>query len=283
MKKILTYFTVLLIILSSSCKNDYISWDSSKTFVGFVASSINVPETTANDVSLMIAGLENGKAATVNYEISTTGLTNPAILGTDFTLSTNGSVAFPTGAGYGKITVTPVDNANFTGDKSFYIVITTNSENYPNGKASKILVVIKDDEHPLAKWIGSYTIEAASYGDPGNWDETWTATTAPKDNDVTKLLITGIKGLGGTLEATIDQEEMTITLVGGQALGQFSSYGNIGIYLGTDDGTDTMDGNLVGTISADGSINIDLFGLLIDSGAYEGYLYDVFNTTWTKQ
>lgn len=284
MKNIVTYISVLVVMFLSSCENDPIMWDKSKTFVAFTASSINVPEASATpkNINLMIAGLETGNSITVNYEISTAGIANPAILGTDYTLSTDGSVAFPEGAGTAIIAVTPIDNHVFTGDKSFYISVTTNSGSFENGRASKILVVIKDDEHPLAKWIGTYTVTAASYGLPGDWDEEWTVTTVPNPDDVNKLLMTGFVGRTGIIEGVLDVDAMTIKIVAGQALGLYGTYGNLGVYLGSEDGQSIVDGNLMGTISEDGTIAVDRFGVLFDSGSEEGNLYDVFNTTWEK-
>ena len=73
---------------------------------------------------------------TVNYEISTDGISNPAIEGVDY-ISWIGSVDFPKGAGYANITIHPIDNDQFTGNKSFWIIITSNSKNYPIGRENR--------------------------------------------------------------------------------------------------------------------------------------------------
>lgn len=39
---------------------------------------------------------------------------------------------------------------------------------------------------------------------------------------------------------------------------------------------------IIGTISDDGSIHIDRMALML-SGANEGYIWDAFDTYWTKQ
>jgi hypothetical protein len=54
------------------------------------------------------------------------------------------------------------------------------------------------------------------------------------------------------------------------------------MYLGTPDITTNKDESIVGTISADGGIQIDLIGIEL-TGENAGYVWDVFNTTWTKQ
>ncbi len=86
------------------------------------------------------------------------------------------------------------------------------------------------------------------------------------------------------IKATINLEEMSITLAPGQVLGDVYGYGSIAVYKGTDAGDNIIqDQPLVGVIQDDGTIKIDLWGELITDGQNAGLLWDVFNTTWTKQ
>ncbi len=57
---------------------------------------------------------------------------------------------------------------------------------------------------------------------------------------------------------------------------------DITILRGTPD-AGLVDEPVEGTVNADGSISIDLFGELITSGDYTDYIWDVFNTSWAKQ
>jgi hypothetical protein len=273
-------------VIFTSCKNDPIMFDKSKTFVAFTSSAASVVETeNALDIPVMVAGVPGGPAVTVNFEVRTEGIANPAVEGTDFTIVSSGSVDFPEGSGMANITIHPIDNAVFTGNKSFELVLTSNSKNYPAGAESVMLVTLKDNEHPLAKWIGTYSVAAVSYGKPGEWDEAWTMRTEADPDNVNNLLITYVNGSDfGTIKATLNLEDMSITIAPGQALGDIYGYGTIAVYKGTDAGNDViLDEPLVGVIEDDGTIKIDLWGHLIIDGPNVGGLWDVFNTTWTKQ
>jgi len=277
---------ILMVITFSSCKNDPIMFDKSKTFVAFAYSSVSVTENSNSiDLPLMVAAVKGSPSVTVNYEVSTEGISNPAIEGTDYTIDSEGLVSFPDGMGYAAITIHPIDNDQFTGNKAFKLVITSNSKGYANGALSEMTVTLKDDEHPLAKWIGSYVVSAVSYASPGDYDETWAVTTEPDENDVNSLLISGVAGSElDPIKATINLEEMTITFAPGQSIGDVYGYGNIAVYKGAGAGDDVvLDEPLTGTISEDGTILIDLWGELITDGQYQGYLWDVFNTSWIKQ
>jgi hypothetical protein len=279
-------FIFLPVLVFISCKNEPIMFDSSKTFVGFDYTSASFYENAATvDIPVMIAGFEGKSVVTVNYEISIDGISNPAIEGVDYTIGSDKAIDFPTGAGYSTITIHPIDNNILTGNKIFRITLTSNSKNLPMGRENSILVVIRDDEHPLKRWIGNYTVHAISYYLPGQNDENWTVTTDSDPDDVNKLLISGVGATGSnTIKATLNLDEMTITLEPGQSLGDVYGYGSISVYKGTDAGDDVIqDEPLIGVIEDDGTIRIDLWGELITDGQYAGYLWDVFNTTWTKQ
>jgi hypothetical protein len=279
-------FVVLMAIVLVSCKNDPILFDSSKTFVAFVSSTATVSE-DANSVEIpvMVAALKGSPTVTVDFEIVTDGLTNPAAEGTDFTISPDGSLSFADGSGMASLTIHPVDNDVFGGNKTFKIRITGNSKGYDVGSQDVITVTLKDNEHPLAKWIGSYNVEAVSYYSPGAYDEAWAVTTEPDPDDVTVLWISGVAGsTAAPIKAVVNTEEMTITLAPGQSIGDVYGYGNIAVHKGTEAGDDlVLDSPIEGVIEEDGTIKIDLWGEMITEGEYEGYLWDVFNTTWTKQ
>lgn len=280
------FFVVIMAVILGSCKNDPILFDSSKTFVAFVSATATVSENvTSIEIPVMVAALKGSPAVTVDFDIVTDGLSNPAAEGTDFTISPDGSLSFADGSGVAMLTVNPIDNDVFTGNKTFQIKITGNSKGYDAGSQDVITVTLKDNEHPLAQWIGTYDVAAVSYGSPGAWDEAWVVTTEPDPDDVTVLLISGVAGsTGAPIKAVVNTEEMTLTLSPGQAIGDVYGYGNIGVYKGTEAGDDLiLDAPLEGVIEEDGTIKIDVWGHMITEGEYEGYLWDVFNTTWTKQ
>jgi hypothetical protein len=279
-------YIALVVVILASCKNEPIMFDSSKNFVAFVSSTATISENqNALEIPVMVAALKGSPSVSVSFEVVTDGISNPAVEGTDFTIAPATSIDFPDGTGIANLTVLPIDNAVFTGNKSFKIRITSNSKGYASGELDVVTVVLKDNEHPLAKWMGTYLVTAASYGNPGNWDEAWLVTTEADPEDINNLLITGVGGAdSGPLKAKLNTSEMTITLTPGQSLGDVYGYGTTAVYKGTDAGDNViMDEPLIGVIQDDGSINIDLWGEIITDGPNAGLLYDVFNTTWIRQ
>jgi len=279
-------YIIMVAVFFASCKNEPIMFDRSNSFVGFDVTTVAFFENSASiEIPFMIAGLEGGGSATVSYEISVDGIEIPAIEGQDFTIGAGGTVDFPQGAGYSNIVVHPIDNDELTGNKSFRIKIASNSKNLPLGRENSVLVVIRDDEHPLMNWIGNYIVTAESYGNPGIWDETWTVSTDPDPRSFDNLLISGIGAPGSdTIKATLNLDEMTITLSPGQSIGDVYGFGNVAVYKGSDGGGGIIqDEPLIGVIEEDGTIRIDLWGELITEGENQGALWDVFNTTWIRQ
>jgi hypothetical protein len=284
MKKYLYKLSLILValVVIPGCKKEYpIMFDSSTAVVGFSSSTLNVKEVgPAGTVKIYLGGSLGQAATDVVLSVSVEGISLPAVEGTDFTISSkNVSV----GVGETVVTITPIDNNIFTGDKQFKLIISSNSKSYPISAQNTVTVTIADDEHPLKSWIGTYKVAAASYGDPGAWDESWTVVTSPVAGDVTKLSLKGVGSSSSTaIIATLNIPTMTITLKPGQSLGDPYGAGPTSVFKGTPDLTFLENDNITGTIQANGTIHIDLWGEKIVSGVYAGP-WDVFNTTWTKQ
>jgi hypothetical protein len=301
MKKeyIKSFLTVVAILfLVTACKKEIIMMDSSKYLVGFSSSETIMRENLGGPATIeFYVGAATGTEATeVVFAVDTVGLgASAAKLGVDFTLS---STSLSAGPGLSTLSVTPVDNDVFTGNKKFYLVIESNSKNYKLSAQKRLLVTINDDEHPLKQWLGAYTVSAASYGSPGAWDETWNVVTAPVEGQLDQLSITGL-GYGSTvpLIATVDKAAMTISIESAQLLGEAYGPDNgvVKLYYGTDEimnqllaGLEinsTMLGNaathkITGTIEANGTIHLDKMGMVLTDW---DWCWDIFNTTWVLQ
>ena len=234
-------------------------------------------------------------ATDVTVDVSVEGISNPAVEGTDFTIL---SKTVSAGVGETVITITPIDNTVFQGDKQFKLIIKSNSKSYSISAQNTMTITISDDEHPLKAWIGTYKVAAVSYGDPGNWDESWTVTTSPVTGNLNQLSITGLAS-GSTVPAiaTLDKTALTIAINSGQDLG--SSYGSdngqVRLYYGTAEIIDMLLAQtsvtsimlsaaesikITGTLDLDGTIHLDKMGMILTD--YD-WCWDVFNTTWTKQ
>ncbi len=304
MKKIISNLLLLTVTLFivTSCDDKYpIIFDESNVIVGMSKSTLSVKEDATGTFTIYLGGVEGTEAADVTLAVSVDGITSPAIEGTDFTLSTK-NVNVP--VGLASVTVTPINNSIFTGNKQFRVTITGNSKNYALAVQKSIIVTIVDDEHPLKAWIGTYTVAAVSYGDPGNWDEEWTVTTSPVPGDPTKLALLGISEGTKPVIATFNTSTMKIEIATPQDMGlTYGSYGYADpywgeIYYGTDvlfglvgegwfepsDGILAANsGNkLTGTIEANGTIRIDRIASVLRYSTTYYQVWDMFNTTWTK-
>lgn len=132
----------------------------------------------------------------------------------------------------------------------------------------------------LVDLVGNYNVAAASLGSPGTWDETWTAIVELVSGNDTALSITIDAGGGGGVAflAGFNVDSMSIIIPGGTAAGDLYGYGATAIY-GSD--YNTYGGDVSGTITGASSFAIDELGMYMADPA-ELWLWDAFNTTWTK-
>ena len=285
MKKYIIYLGAIIVtvIMVTACEEDLIMFNSSMDLVGFSSSSLVIKEDLGGSASALVyLGAETGTpAATVTLSVDTAGFgPAAAIQGTDFTLS---ATSISVSVGETAVQITPIDNSVFTGDKKFYLVIESNDQGYNISAQKKMLVTISDDEHPLKAWIGTYSVDAASYGNPGPWDESWTVTTSPVEGDLTQLSLQGIGGpTADPVIATLDKDALTITIERGQNIGPVYGGGiDVEIWFGYDDLSLDQNIDLTGTLDPDGTIHIDNWGHLMKDPTGD-WVWDVFNTTWTK-
>jgi len=285
MKKHIIKLCIILVTLIAvnGCQKEYpLKFDSGTSVIGFNKSALTITEDgTAGSVNLYLGAATGANTTDVTLQVSVEGIANPAIEGTDFTLSSkNVSV----GVGETAVTITPIDNGVFQGDKQFILLISSNSNNYSISAQKSVTVSISDDEHPLKAWLGTFTVEAVSYGDdfygeaPGSWDEEWTVVVTPVEGKLDQVSMLGIAGSTIPILATIDKDAMTITIAGAQVLSDTYGNGAVTVYNGYDDMTYSETDPLTGTVKPDGTILVDGWCHFND-----GWVWDVFNTTWTKQ
>ena len=281
---------MVTLLLVTSCEDKYpIMWNESNIVVGLGKTTLSVKENGTGSFDVYLGGITGTEATEVALEVSIAGISKPAIEGTDYTLS---SKSINTPVGTTAVTVSPIDNSIFEGDKQFKVRLVSNSKSYPITPQDSIVVTIVDDEHPLKSWIGTYSVAAVSYGSPGEWDESWTVTTAPVATDVTKLSMTGIAGSSAAVIATFDTDAMTVSIDSPSAIPGGEGYDNVSIYYATDEILAIASGEvtagmltaatshkITGTIEANGTIKIDRICIILDDYAWA---WDCFNTTWTK-
>ena len=286
------YFKILYILLAIgglfSCENEPIMYDSSKNHIAFTTGDIDLAENGGVvGIPVMVAAMLDEPALTVDFMFDET--LSDAVLGTDFNiLNSTMTLDYPNGWGYDTIWVEPIDNEVFGGNLEFVLKLTANSLNYDFGAQDSIICTIVDNEHPLKQWIGTYDVIAYSYGLPGDWDEEWTVVTSADPADINNLLLTGIGGpdysVHTAVVAKVDLEAMSITLPGGSEIGTHGLYGGpLAIFLGDESGgIDNETDPMIGEISEDGSIHIDHMAIKFVGGINTGYVWDSFDTQWTK-
>ena len=231
---IIIIMMLALLIIHVGCQDEYpLKFDPATRVVGFTQSAVSIREDTPSGSVNLYLGAASGTAVTdVILQVSTEDIENPAIEGTDFTLS---SKSVSVGVGEASVQILPLDNSEFEGNKQFSLVIASNSRNYEISAQKTVTVTITDDEHPLRIWIGTYDVAAPSYGNPGNWDEAWVVTTSAHPTDITKLVV---KGIGTDSPSTsdwigvINTTDMTITFTPGQELDEAYGYGPVLMYKG---------------------------------------------------
>lgn len=276
----LLYILVALVLLVSSCDWSPVVWDESKVFVAFSEVSTSILE-EGDSIGIVVAvtALDGAPAVTVDFDFDTIGIdaADAAFEGDQYTLENDSkTLSFPNGWGWDTIWINPTDNDIFTGNKSFNITLTGNSLDLTFGAISSHSVNLMDNEHPLATWLGAYSVEAISTWSPGEYDEVWAATTAPDPDNTSNLLIS-ING-ADPFVAKLDTEAMTITIEPGTDAGDIYGNGpsilNVGEYPDRDEAAP-----IVGTIENDGTIKIDKLAVYLSD--YD-YYWDAFHTTWTK-
>ncbi len=162
---------VLAVLAACSQKAEF----ATSSFVSFDATSAEVAENAASLEIPVYAYAKNGELAFPRSESANTSITfevvdGTAKNGTDFTVEpANGVLAFD-GSSQSNITVKPVAHTGVrTGDLNFTIRIVGASDGYTLGGAREISVNIKDQDHPLANILGSYTATGDCMGTPMSW------------------------------------------------------------------------------------------------------------------
>jgi hypothetical protein len=296
MKKyiIKSFLIALSLVAFIACESDPVLFDSSKSFVAFQSKTASVKESPSEEIvkiPVVLAAVPGSPSVTVDFEVVTEGAT--AFEGEDFEIvNESNSLTFSDGLGTEYIEVKVIDNDVFTGDKTFTIQLTGNSQNYQLGAISSVVVTLVDDEHPLKLVLGDYVFSGL---DAWGGEFSVNVTTSAVDGDLTQIqfpLAHLIPAYGPPADymvyARVDLEEMKIFIKVGQSYESFG-YGacKISGYKGAEGDPQLEDGDeVVGVIDENGNITMeDYFGVLITEGANEGLSFTIFSagSVWTKQ
>jgi hypothetical protein len=285
-KSIWAYFILMAGLMS--CEERDLTFDVSNAFVAFREPSgsflENEPETIL--IELYYASTSPGNVA-VSIGFDATGIENPAVEGADFNVLSSKTVSFDSHI-VQAVEIETIDNELKDKDKSVYITLTGDGGTpigMGGGANATYLFTLKDDEHPLSKWVGTYDVYADSYGDvikgnpEGAWDENWVVTTKLVENDTTKLEVVGIAFGELPVIAKVDKDAMTITFKAGSDTGTGYGYESTLIWKG--DYENVVEEDVVGTIRVDGTIEVDQMAMVVVTEDGGLGLWDAFHTHWT--
>ena len=247
--------------------------NSSKTVVVDAAQ-----ETYTFELSAKLQGPVSSSAINVPFVVDSTSLSDAAY---DIAAS---DLVIEAGKTSGTLSVTLYPEEMFPGEifKLYYSLGTPSSGAIHEMGATGEVTTYNPGF--MGPWVGSYTVDAASYGSPGDWDEVWYVTTELNPADpLNSILMYGIGGGEAPVAAVIDPDAGTITIPAGQHCGDAYGYGPIGVIYATPEFEFDASADLTGTADPEtGTIQVDNWGMMILEGDYAGYGWDVFNATFIK-
>jgi len=235
MKKIAFYLSILVsIAFFGACDqlNEYPEFNDADAFVAFSSERMSVKE-DADSLMVPVRLTSLGvKSSTVTFEI----IDSTAVRGIDFELR-------------GGATVLPFDGSKavlnigfdilphigtFTGDRLFGIVIKS-ATGVKIGSNDTTYIAINDIDHPLAAFLGKYTVNGPNYfgSRPSVWDVT---IEKDPDGDVTKVWISNfvVSGTSEKIYGVVNQEKTKIEIPVGQTIAKSTTYNSI-VLAGFDD------------------------------------------------
>jgi len=124
--------------------------------------------------------------------------------------------------------------------------------------------------------LGTYVVHCVSIYDPFPAYD-FNVTIEAKAGSSTGVVITGIENTTVPINGEFNGDLATLTIATGQSLGDLMGDGSV-VKIG---GYASSSVNAVGTIASNGAITMS-FAERIVGGTYDGYVYDKYNSTWTK-
>ena len=189
--KLITFGLALSAMVLSSCRdNDYPTFNDADAFVAMQSAAYVVGEKDNSiEIPVMLTSL-SGLEKTVEFTITPDSVAG-AVEGTHFTLENESkSLTFTKDQPTQTIKLKIIDNNSYDGNVKFNISLAK-TEGLNLGANSNCVVTIRDDEHPLAAFLGTYSASADSYfASRGHFD--WEITISTDESDDNKVWIANI-------------------------------------------------------------------------------------------
>lgn len=190
-------------------------------FVNLYRTTVSVNEDVGTVIlPVKLGTLKGDKNTSVTFKV----VEGTAKEGVNFTVEPAGKVLSFNGTDSLAITIKVVDQPGvFTGSLDFQIELESATNDYQIGGTNVASFTIKDNDHPLANILGTYT--ATAYGQ-GAGNVTWTLNLSADENDVTVVwcdfivpMLSAYKSYGnGYVKGVVSEDKNTITFAAEQEL-----------------------------------------------------------------
>lgn len=274
---------MLLGLLAASCGRKaeyryepYITFDARKYSVAEDAGTLQIPVTvynpTGKDMQIIVRSVDNTAVEGKDYEI---------------VYPNAGVLTFSGEETTQEIEVKIIPHlGEFTKALDFSLEIEAADYATSVGNVNTISCTINDDDHPLKNFLGDWTGTAKSMVYNESYPMEITITENSSDETYMSVRIENFEpslsmyGTSAKLTAETNADRTQLSIRSGQYAGFDSAAGSCSIYALTAsaDGSFKMEDAIVLNLSSDKkSMKISgMFGSVLTSGDYAGYLYDIY-------
>jgi hypothetical protein len=212
-------FTAMAAALATSCRE--VSEYQTTAFANLYRTTVTVDESVGTvTLPVKLSSIKGDNNTAVTFKVNE----GTAKEGVNFTVEPAGKVLNFSDTDSLDITIKIIDQPGvYTGSLAFSIELESATNDYVIGGTNEANFTIKDNDHPLANILGTYS--ATAYGQ-GAGDVAWTLELSADDNDVTVVwcnyivpFLANYSSFGkGYVKGVVNADKNKITFAGGQAL-----------------------------------------------------------------
>jgi len=295
MKNIYWLFIALISLASCEAEIEKIHFNDSNAYIAFGMEDDELDEDDKNVFSYEVThSTTMAQAMTVDFDISTEGIENPAIEGVDFeVLNSSRTLSYSESSYTNAIRIKLIGNDSINVDRQFRIKLVSNSLDIPlglvDGAKCELLITLKnndieiDESHPLAELFGFYVeddYDLLTEGAPLDPESGNSVTILPDPEDDTQVLIMNIWGINQDVPedqqvaiiASVDIDNKTMQILPGQVMFSHDEYGACKL-VAYNQTTETWDLSLPLTcqIDEDGNITTGVWAPMVSAGYFGVY------------
>ena len=270
----------------SSCEKRELTLSSDVKYVEFDAVSFSAHENSTNILKIPVYLTTTDKELKTEITFDTYGIgENIAVEGIDYkVINSNNKFTINGEAVYDTIYIELIDNEFFdvnAEDKMIQVDLKAASNGVKIGidKPSSVIRII-DNDHPLSKFFGEYTVTSKTFGDFKPKDPEWVSTIVSVPGKIDEFDIQNIyfedEGLND-IRVKVSDDNMVLTIYGGQVLLTHPIYGDAWL-LKFMSMTEITDEDIVGHVNTEGTFSFNDWSISVKIGHYNAFT----STIWTK-